>query len=212
MPYPSHLAATLSGASLRQLQWWRESKLLEPEFGMSSGRLMYSFRDVVALRTFVYLRDMHSLQQVRAAIGTLRDLGNLGHLATYSIGSDGDDIVLLDEQDVMSLRRRPGHMKIAAVMADVITKPFQNVQGARVVRLDKPRPKLSVDPETLGGYPVIEATRIEYDLVAGLVADGVKPSDVGHFYRGVTAAAALDAARFSDLVERYRDGEVPSAA
>jgi DNA-binding transcriptional MerR regulator len=65
MPYPSHLAATMSGASVRQLQYWRESKLLVPEFGKTGGRLLYSFADVVALRTFVFLRESASLQLIR---------------------------------------------------------------------------------------------------------------------------------------------------
>ena len=64
MAYPSYLAATLAGASVRQLQYWRDSDLLEPEFGKAGGRHLYSFADVVALRTFVFLREQASLQLI----------------------------------------------------------------------------------------------------------------------------------------------------
>src|SRR5690606_38444220 len=70
--YPTHIAATLSGASLRQLAYWRrphgDGPLLAPELGTDGGRLLYSFRDVVALRTFVYLRESLPLQRIRKAV------------------------------------------------------------------------------------------------------------------------------------------------
>src|ERR1700722_18794321 len=97
MSFPSYIAATLSGASLRQLQYWRESELLVPEFGKASGRLAYSFPDVLALRTFVYLRERTSLQAIRKAVGNLREFGNLEHLASYKLWSDEGRIVPIAE-------------------------------------------------------------------------------------------------------------------
>jgi len=212
MPYPSHLAATLSGASLRQLQYWRESGLLAPEFGKAAGRLLYSFPDVLALRTFVYLREGASLQSIRKAVGNLRDLGNLAHLATYALRPDEGRIVLIEHSgDVMDLTEAPGHYLIAATMGEVFGQ-FVNMQGIEVVDLRRPRPHLAVDPDTHGGYPVIAGTRLQFDLVAALVEDGVPPIEVRDFYPSVTAAAAADAADFGRLVQGYREGGMPSAA
>ena len=212
MPYPSHIAAALSGASLRQLQYWRESSLLAPEFGKPSGRLLYSFPDVVALRTFVFLRENASLQLIRKAIGNLRELGNLDHLAEYKLISDDDRIVLADPSgEVMGLTGTPGQYRIAAAMGDVFRR-FVNMQGAEVVDLRKPRRHVAVDPETHGGYPVIAGTRLQFDLVASLVEDGVAPGEIVEFYPSVSAAAATDAVEFARLVQRFRDGGMPSAA
>jgi uncharacterized protein (DUF433 family)/DNA-binding transcriptional MerR regulator len=212
MSFPSYIAATLSGASLRQLQYWRESELLVPEFGKASGRLAYSFPDVLALRTFVYLRERTSLQAIRKAVGNLREFGNLEHLASYKLWSDEGRIVLIEESGgVMDLTETPGQYLFAATMGEVF-KRFINVQGATVVDLRRPRRHVAVDPDTHGGYPVIAGTRLQFDLVSSLVEDGVPPAEVRDFYPAVSAAAAVDAADFARLVQRYKEGGMPSAA
>ena len=67
------LAAALSGATVNQLRHWRSPRtgpLLVPEIATGPG-VVYSFQDVLALRTFVRLRENASLQKIRAAIGNL---------------------------------------------------------------------------------------------------------------------------------------------
>jgi len=212
MAYPTHLAATLSGASLRQLQYWRESGLLAPELVRTGNRLLYSFRDVVALRTCVYLREDRTLQAIRKAIDTLRDLGSVEHLAAYRLIKTDKDILLVgSDEEPVSLAERPGHHRFTVVLGDTFQQ-FVNMQGASVVNLSRPRKHLAVDPETLGGYPVIAGSRVQFDQVASLIADGVPPGEVRSFYPAVSAAAARDAAQFARLVERFRLGELPSAA
>lgn len=210
MAYPTYLAATLSGASLRQLQYWRTHEVFEPELSPASGRVLYSFRDVVALRTFVYLREQESLQLIRSAVGTLRDMGNREHLSKYRLIADGKRIVLVGDDEMVDLTNHPGHL-VAAYMRDVYA-PFDNMQGARVVDLLKPRELVAVDPGLHGGYPVIAGTRVQFDLVASLIEDGVPPEEVGEFYPSVSAAAARDAASFAAIVAEYRNGGVPTAA
>jgi DNA-binding transcriptional MerR regulator len=88
MSYNPGLAAALSGATVRQLSYWRSARsadpLLRPEFYVPRSTVSYSFRDVVALRTFVYLRAQHvSLQRVRKAVRQLRQFGEMGHLSEY---------------------------------------------------------------------------------------------------------------------------------
>ncbi|HJY55357.1 MAG TPA: hypothetical protein VJ418_03150 [Streptosporangiaceae bacterium] len=43
---------------------------------------------MLALRTFVWLREHACLQKIRAAIGNLRDIGDTGQLASYRLVSD----------------------------------------------------------------------------------------------------------------------------
>lgn len=215
MAYPSHIAATLSGASLRQLQYWRAGgpdALFAPELGKSSGRVLYSFRDVVALRSFVYLRETASLQRIRKAVGTLRELGNTEHLSQYRLVGTGKSIVLVPpgEEVAIDLVERPGAQRFAVVLADVFG-PFENQRGDKVVDLFHPRKHLLVDPEVRGGYPVIDGTRVQFDLVASLVHDGVDPSDIRDFYPSVSAKGAADAADFAVEVDRYRHGRLGAA-
>ena len=94
-----------------------------PEIATGHG-VVYSFQDVLALRTFVRLREDASLQKIRAAIGNLRDIGEVDHLASYRLVSDkGGNIQLVAEDEAVNLGNRPGHLQLVAVMGDII-EPF----------------------------------------------------------------------------------------
>jgi uncharacterized protein (DUF433 family) len=200
------LAAALSGATQRQLADWRRDgavgPVLVPEVSAKPPRVLYSFRDLLALRTCVYLRREVSLQRIRKAIGNLRSLGELEHLSGYRLVSDGDTVMLVDDDRATDLVRKPGQ-GVLVVMADVLV-PFAVREGVVVPQLFHPRRHLTVDPETRGGEPVIAGTRVPSGLVAGLVKDGVPPEKVADYYPAVSAEAARDAADFALSVESYR--------
>lgn len=155
MAYATKMAAALSGATTHQLRHWRSPRtgpLLVPEIA-ATPRALYSFQDVLALRTFVKLRENASLQKIRAAIGHLRNLGEVGPLASYQLVSDRrGDIQLLTEDQAVNLTSKPGQLQLIAVIGDVI-EPFAVRAGVVVPHLLHPRPLLAVDPETQGGTP-----------------------------------------------------------
>ncbi len=199
------MAAALSGATVSQLHHWRSPRtgpLLAPEIA-AAPRAVYSFQDVLALRTFVRLRENASLQKIRTAIGNLRDIGEAGHLASYKLVSDrGGNIQLLTGDEAVDLGKKPGQLQLVAVIGEVI-EPFAARAGVLVPHLLRPRPGLAVDPETLGGTPVIAGTRVPYDAVAELMRDGVTAEQIGDYYPAVTAAAARDALDFARYVDSY---------
>ena len=204
MVYATKMAAALSGATVNQLRHWRSARtgpLLSPELAAAS-RVQYSFRDVLALRTFVRLRKDASLQKIRAAIENLRVIGQVDHLASYQLVSDrAGNIQLLTGDEALSLGKNLGQMQLLAVIGDII-EPFTVRAGVLVPHLLHPRPGLSVDPETQGGTPVIAGTRVPYDAVAGLMRDGVPAERIREYYPSVEAAAAKDALEFARYVER----------
>lgn len=208
MAYPTYLAAALSGATEGQLKYWRQPRgsrgpLLVPE--LREGRtLLYSFRDVLALRTFAYLRDTVSLQKLRRAVDTLDIIGDAEHLSAYRLATDGDSVIWVrdPECEYIDLVRSPGQHAFPALMADVLEE-FRNRRGQEVRPLLRPYPRIRVAPDVRGGYPVVAGTRVDYDLVAGLIADGVPPRKVKDFYPSVDANGARDADRFSRYVEAY---------
>jgi uncharacterized protein (DUF433 family)/DNA-binding transcriptional MerR regulator len=215
MPFPTHVAAALTGASLRQLQYWRaggDQALFVPELPKVGGRVLYSFRDVLALRTFVYLREAVSLQRIRKAIDNLRELGNSDHLSRYRLVVAGRSIVLLAPSDdtATDLVEQPGAQRFTVALSHVLA-PFENRRGDRVVDLFHPRRLVAVDPEIHGGYPVIDGTRVEFDLVASLVREGLDPEEIPLIYPSVSADGAIDAADFAAEVDRYRKGELGAA-
>lgn len=205
MAYAPGMAAALSGATISQLRHWRNprSPLLVPE--VSDGpRIFYSFRDVLALRTFVHLRQDASLQKIRVAIGNLRDLGELEHLASYRLVSDkrGNIQLVHGPDEAIDLVRHPGQRQILVVIGDVI-EPFPVRAGVVVPHLLQPRVHLSVDPEMQGGTPVISGTRVPYDAVASLMRDDVPAEKISEYYPSVSADAARDAFDFAMYVDSY---------
>ncbi|MGH3799530.1 MAG: DUF433 domain-containing protein [Pseudonocardiaceae bacterium] len=214
MSYRPVVAAALSGATLRQLSYWRSSRsseapLLAPELHKPRSRVSYSFRDVVALRTFVYLRSRRvPLQRVRKAVRSLRDMGAAEHLSSYQLVAVGRDVVWkVSDEVVVDLTRSPGQQVIAQ-MVDILAA-FHDIQDREVVPLYRPKPGVAVDPDIRGGYPVIAGTRVPYDLIAGLLEDGVSAEDVAGFYPSVSPDAARGALAFARYVDGYRE---PSGA
>jgi uncharacterized protein (DUF433 family) len=200
------MAAALSGATMGQLRHWRQERgsgpILRPE--LNAYPALYSFRDVLALRTFAQLRQDASLQKVRVAVGTLRKLGEAEHLSSYRLLADGDSVVLTEQDHATDLVKRPGQ-RVIATMADIL-EPFAPRPGVVVPHLLRPRDHVSVDPDTQGGTPVITGTRVPFDAVAELMEDGVPAERVSDYYPGVTAEAARDAAAFAMYVDSYDPG------
>ncbi|QNE19654.1 DUF433 domain-containing protein [Kribbella qitaiheensis] len=202
MAYKTRMAAALSGASIRQLAYWRRpaGPILVPE--VSARPVRYSFRDVVALRTTVYLRqEQISLQRIRRALETLAELGEFGHLSQYRLVAQGNSVVLVDAEETVDLVGRPGQRVTTVLMAAVL-RSFPT-DATVVPDLLRPRQNLLIDPEIRGGHPVVSGTRVPFDLIAGLVRSGVPAAEIADYYPAVNAPAAHDAADFAGYLDRF---------
>ncbi len=205
MSYETRLAAALSGATVRQLEHWRADSpsrpaILIPEVS-STRPLLYSFRDIVALRACVKLRSESSLQKIRRALDALRvDLGEIEHLSHYTLVSDGSSIYMVEGDAATDLVRQRANTVIGGLIE--VIAPFYS-DGRRVPDLLRPRANLRVDPAVRGGEPVIKDTRIPFADVAALVRDGVRPDQIVDYYPVVSAVAATDASDFADYVDSY---------
>ncbi|MGC4109445.1 MAG: DUF433 domain-containing protein [Nocardioides sp.] len=210
MSYTPPLTATLTGATLRQLAYWRRPTasgpaLLVPEFG-SRPRVHYSFADVVALRTFVRLRQSVSLQGIRKSIAFLQENHPEKHLSRYVLrGIEGEETIvwISSEGEYLDVLHHPGDVGLKPVMESIFDA-FTTESGREVPKLDEPAPGLSVDPDVRGGYPVIEDTRIPYNVIAGLVHDGLPSDEIRLLYPRATVESIAGAAAFDRLVERNR--------
>lgn len=208
MAYGTRMAAALTGATPRQLRYWRtEPVAFSPE--VSTEPPVYSFRDLVALRSFVYLRRRVSLQRIRGALRNLRDLGNLEHLSTYTLFVQGKSVVVVDAEGLrgLDLIDRPGQRVLFLAALDAVMKPFP-VGETEVPDLRRPRDEIAIHPQVHRGHPVVQGTRVAYDLVAGMVRDGVPPEAIQDYYPGVSARAARDAVAFADYVDRVTGSRV----
>jgi uncharacterized protein (DUF433 family) len=199
MGFPVDLTAALTGASVWQLASWRKD-LLQPE--VQSNPVLYSFRDLLALRMFVRLRSEVSLQRIRKAVSTMREWDLTQHPSRYTLLTDGDTVFLQEHDRAIDLVRRPGQEVLLSV--EDAFAPFTNLQGRGVVDFRHPRPHVEVEQQRLGGWPTVAGTRVAYDTVAKLVEGGIPPGDVERFYPSVTRAAAADAADFHAEVTQLR--------
>jgi len=99
MQFSTPIAAELAGASVRQVRYWGQTKVLRPS-GKATGHRRYTFPDLVALKTIKNLRDQGlSLQKIRKAVAFLRknyprDCDSRV-LASLTLLTDGRDIFRL---------------------------------------------------------------------------------------------------------------------
>lgn len=204
MAFPVDLASVLSGASVSQLHRWRRQGLFVPEVSQQRP-VLYSFRDVAALRAVTRLRAETSLQRIRKAFANMEVLDLTEHPSEYQFWTDGRTIVASTETGFVDLVQHPGQYEL--VTLEDIFEPFESRSGRSVVDFRRPRPHLRVDAGRQGGLPVIEGTRITYDTIASAV-DGttIRVDDVAKFWPGVTPAAAADAVSFDREVRQVRRG------
>src|SRR5690606_27020692 len=77
--YRGTVAARAAGISYRQLDYWARTELVEPTIRGAAGsgtQRLYGFRDILVLKLVKRLLDTGiSLQQIRTAIGQLREAG-----------------------------------------------------------------------------------------------------------------------------------------
>jgi uncharacterized protein (DUF433 family) len=197
---PVDIASTLTGASVETLRRWRRHRLFVPELH-SKRPMLYSFRDVVALRSVCYLRSEISLQKIRRALTTLSEQELTQHLSEYKFATDGKTVVVWTDEGFVDLVNNPGQFNIVTLRQ--IYRPFTNRANKSVVDFEHPRKRIEVVPGRLGGFPTIVGTRIPYDTVARLQqgSNPVRPEDVKRYLPGVTKAAALDAVDFAAEVQ-----------
>jgi uncharacterized protein (DUF433 family) len=189
-----------------QLAYWRKNTasapaLLVPE-GKRSGRYLYSWADIVALRSIVYLRSEKSLPRIRRAVSTLRRLesDDWSHLARYTLISTPRSILVRTPKgQLLDVGERPGTILEEVLMRDVL-EPFETSTGRVVPALKRPRPYITVDPGVLGGYPVLAGTRVPFDAVAALAHDDLAPEEISAIYPSVEQEGIEDALAFARQV------------
>ncbi|UGU29877.1 DUF433 domain-containing protein [Mycolicibacterium smegmatis] len=200
MAFPVELASILTGASVNTLRRWSRQELISPELSPSRP-MLYSFRDLVALRSVCYLRSEISLQKIRKAIAHLPEQHFTEHLSEYKFATDGATVVVWTDSGFVDLVRNPGQFHFVTLRE--IYRPFLNQARKEVVDFEHPRQTIEVAPGRLGGFPTIVGTRVPYDTVAKLQRgpNALPPEDIQRFFPGVSKAAALDAANLADEVE-----------
>jgi DNA-binding transcriptional MerR regulator len=95
MGYRGPTACAAAGITYRQLDYWARTGLVEPSIRSATGsgsQRLYGFRDILVLKVVKRLLDTGvSLQNIRAAVGHLRERG-VEDLAQITLMSDGASV------------------------------------------------------------------------------------------------------------------------
>ena len=93
--YRVPIACQVAGITYRQLDYWARTKLVVPSIRSARGsgsQRLYSFKDILVLKIVKGLLDTGiSLQNIRLAVDTLKDLG-IDDFAQLTLVSDGTTV------------------------------------------------------------------------------------------------------------------------
>lgn len=102
MIFSAEQAACISGCTLRQLRYWRDTGLIEPAMppGKEGTREGYDFRNLVELRTIMgMLKRGISLQKIRRTLDFLRQRAECSRpLSECKLITDGSTIFEICER------------------------------------------------------------------------------------------------------------------
>lgn len=127
--YRGPVACSAAGITYRQLDYWARTGLVEPSVraavGSGSQRL-YGFRDILVLKVVKRLLDTGvSLQNIRAAVGHLRDRG-IDDMANLTLMSDGASVFECTSEDEVIDLVRGGQ----GVFGIAVGRVWQEVEGS----------------------------------------------------------------------------------
>ncbi|MDD7385067.1 MAG: MerR family transcriptional regulator [Actinomycetaceae bacterium] len=126
--YRGPVASRAAGITYRQLDYWDRTQLVSPSIKGATGsgsQRLYSFRDVLMLKVVKRLLDTGvSLQQIRTAVGALRDRG-IEDLTSITLMSDGASVYACTTEDEVIDLIKGGQ----GVFGIAVGKVWNEVQG-----------------------------------------------------------------------------------
>lgn len=175
--YSPKVAARIARVKPQQFQAWARGNLVHGErfkFGKKTERV-YSYNDLLLIRLIVRLRDKGlRYQKINKALDTIRLMsgGDPKAWLKATIYVDANLIVALlaDRHEWNPMAVSQGPHKMAVVFFPELVKELETelVPPARF-------PHVEVNPEVLGGAPVVKGTRIPTRAIALVKESGEDP-------------------------------------
>jgi len=161
--YPTKDAAFLAGTTSSSLNRLRTQGVLKPR---NAGIFLWTFRDVVAVRTWVYLRSMAGKRVSSKVVEELARFA--GDSKAVRLGATSDGKVLVDQgdgwDDVVSGQRVMG---IPITDIDEVFRPFA-YGGGTALDLLQASANTKLHPTVLSGTPHLDGHRISAKALASV--------------------------------------------
>jgi uncharacterized protein (DUF433 family)/DNA-binding transcriptional MerR regulator len=159
-------AARLVGLPQQTLSYWVRHGIIQPAYRDDSGwvgfRYLFSFQDLVTLRTLRVLREHHvPIKKIQWAAATLQQYFGRPW-TTFQLFFYGGEVAFVDPQtdDLVSISQ-PGQKMAPKFVA---LEPLRLKMQAKVEDFDRRKPEqigtFSQDRTIMGGQEVIAGTRI----------------------------------------------------
>jgi uncharacterized protein (DUF433 family) len=182
------VAARLAGATVRQINYWREIRLIEPavvrRLSARNEVRLYDFTGLVELRIVAALRSRLSLQHIREVINRLRTSYDRP-LTELRFAVQGRNLYFQHPDGTWEGGKRPGQIVLAEViMLDAVRADLRRAaaehsrEPGRVVR----RRRVHASKPTFAG------TRIPVSAIEAFLQDGASDQDILTAYPQLTAA------------------------
>ena len=135
--FNTNFVASLTGASIAQLNMWDKRGLVSPSILKSSGRgsiRLYSFKDIIEIKTVLYLRTNNiSIPNIKLAIDYLQNTFNYeSPLSELVLLSNGVDVLCAPQSQINDISAK----WIAANKHGQLVMPFVVPFGAITQSID----------------------------------------------------------------------------
>ncbi|MDE0578834.1 MAG: hypothetical protein OXI29_03075 [bacterium] len=186
--YSTKEAAFLAGTKASSLNYLSKREILSPS---NTGVLHWSFRDVVAVRTWIYLKSKSNSQVSSKVVSELAKFA--GDSEAVRLGATSEGKVLVDKgdgwDDILSGQRV---MPMDVANIDQVFRPFK-YGGGTTIDLLQASTNTKLYPTILNGTPHLEGHRISAKALASLDARGQREAIE-------TAYPELEGESFEDTV------------
>ena len=165
--YQTKDAAFLTGASRSSLNYLRGQKLIRPR---ASTAIRWTFRDLVAVRTWTYLK---SIAQGRVSARVVPELARFaGDSKAVKLGVMSNGKVHVDSgEGWINVETGQRQLEMSITDIDTVFRPF-TYGGGRVVSLLYASHNTRLHPTVLHGTPRLKGHRISAKGLAGLYGRG----------------------------------------
>jgi len=179
MAVPRDAAARIARLSLRKIDYWASTHLIEPtvDTRVSKGRVrLYGFLDLLALLVASELNDRGvSVQHIREVVGHLKSRGYDRPLSELTFATIGNRVYFQHDDGTWEGDLRPDQLVLREVL-DLEPLRQRIAEGTR--RDEALAGKVERRRGALGSKPVLAGTRVPVDTVRRYLAAGHSADDV----------------------------------
>ncbi len=197
----------LTGLSVRQLRYWDETGVYSPEFAAEDRRQpysrVYSFRDIVGLRTLAQLRETVPLQELRK-IGNWLKRHYDAPWSALRFSLHGKTVYFADPVTGFQVSTRPTGQTVLAVIE---LEPIAQDMRRAVERLRSRDPnqigRIARHRHVMSNVPVLAGTRVPTAAIWSFHEAGYSPQEILKEYPQLTVRD-IEAAIADEKGRRHR--------